>query len=138
MSTHKRPPIPVIVLVVLLVAGLGGWWWWSATRPAADAGVSAVKLAASGVRSNKDVERMLPAFGGIIAPYLPRGDQAAAPGSAGTPVRLPVSKIATANPRALCDRVNRQSPGACSVVDGAARIADVNLLQLVMAQGGRP
>ena len=39
MSTHKRPPIPVIVLVVLLVAGLGGWWWWSATRPAADAGL---------------------------------------------------------------------------------------------------
>ena len=41
MSTHKRPPIPVIVLVVLLVAGLGGWWWWSATRPAADAGLAA-------------------------------------------------------------------------------------------------
>lgn len=105
-------------------------------RPAADAGVSAVKLAASGVRSNEDVAAMLPAFGAIIAPYLPRGDRAAAPGSNTAPLRLPVSKIATTAPHRLCTRINRQSPGACAVVDGAAQIADVDLLQLVLAQGG--
>ncbi len=39
MSTHKRPPVPVIVLLVLVLAGLGGWWWWSATRPAPETGL---------------------------------------------------------------------------------------------------
>lgn len=99
-------------------------------RPGGNVAADAVKLAATSVRSNEALAKMLPVFGGQIAPYLPRGD-----GDRTTVAGTPVTSVATRDPAGLCARVNAEVPGACAVVDGAAQVATVNLLQLPL--GGR-
>lgn len=100
-------------------------------RPGGTVAADAVKLAASGVRSNDALARMLPAFGPQIAPYLPRGDEAPT-----AVAGVPVTTVATRDPNALCAQINAQAPGACTVVAGQAQTATVDLAQLPF-QGGR-
>ncbi|WP_220657610.1 MlaD family protein [Tsukamurella sp. TY48] len=100
-------------------------------RPGGTLAADAVKLAATSVRSNEALAKMLPVFGSQIAPYLPRGD-----GAETTVAGVPVTTVATRDPAALCARVNAEVPGACSVAGGSAQVATVNLLQLPL-QGGR-
>ncbi len=100
-------------------------------RPGATTAADAVKLAATGVRSNAELVRVLPVFGSQIAPYLPRGDD-----TPSTVAGVPVTTVATSDPNALCAHINAQAPGACSVVAGKAQTATVDLLQLPLT-GGR-
>lgn len=44
-------------------------------KPGGTLAADAVKLAATGVKSNEALAKMLPVFGSQIAPYLPRGDE---------------------------------------------------------------
>lgn len=100
-------------------------------KPGGTLAADAVKLAATGVQSNEALTRVLPVFGSQIAPYLPRGD-----GSETTVAGVPVTTVATSDPKALCAQINAQAQGACSVVAGKAQTATVDLLQLPF-QGGR-
>ncbi|NKY18388.1 MlaD family protein [Tsukamurella spumae] len=104
----------------------------SILRPGGTMAADAVRLAATGVRSNEALARTLPVFGSQIAPYLPRGGDEAPSTVAG----VPVTTVATADPAKLCASINAQAPGSCSVVAGKAQTATVNLLQLPL-QGGR-
>ncbi|KXP10200.1 MlaD family protein [Tsukamurella pseudospumae] len=101
-------------------------------RPGGTMAADAVRLAATGVRSNEALARTLPVFGSQIAPYLPRGGDEGPVTVAG----VPVTTVATSDPAKLCASINAQAPGSCSVVAGKAQTATVNLLQLPL-QGGR-
>ncbi|RDB45322.1 MlaD family protein [Tsukamurella tyrosinosolvens] len=101
-------------------------------KPGGTMAADAVKLAATGVKSNEALARMLPVFGSQIAPYLPRGGDEAPAAIAG----VPVTTVATRDPNALCAQINAQAPGACTVVAGKAQTATVDLAQLPF-QGGR-
>ncbi len=52
--------------------------------------------------------------------------------------RAPRVRVTTPDPVALCHRFNRTMARSCSPVDGAGRIVDVSLLQLVFAETGTP
>ncbi|GAB3130169.1 hypothetical protein GCM10027289_14130 [Tsukamurella serpentis] len=102
-------------------------------RPGGVAAADAVRLAATGVRSTPELARVLPVFGSMVAPYLPRGGGAPPTSVSG----VPVTTVATADPAGLCARINAQAPGSCAVVAGAAQAATVDLLALPLGPGGR-
>ncbi len=102
-------------------------------RPGGEAASDAVRLAASGVRSNEQLAKTLPVFGSMVAPFLPRGDGDQPLTVAG----VPTTSVASADPNGLCRKLNDRSPGSCEVAGGKAQVADVDLLKLVLAQGGR-
>ncbi|MDF0530743.1 MlaD family protein [Tsukamurella sp. 8F] len=100
-------------------------------KPTLDTAAAAIHLAASGARSTEDLIKTLPVFGNTVSALAGRAGAVR-----GYRITMPRVRVPTADPAAICARINARVPGGCSVSDGAAQVAGTPLLQYVY-EGGR-